>query len=172
MNGVISKHLSVIPLLNNKAKQLGTGILESFEFMTDCTNISIINVNNNNFNEIPINLNTFGSLTTIDISLNKRNFSRNSPMPNEIGEQLKYVFIDSNNIELFKYINNKRIIKQTDHYLFYKALIIIVKSQLDYVDCKLQLKFMRKNIVFNLLYPDQIDSFISMCSEFIFNSFS
>ena len=85
-----------------------------------------------------------------------------------IPKQLRTVLIDLNIIDLFKMNVNDRNVRNIPGYLkFYKSLFIIIKNQLDFVDCELQLNYSKRRIHLNLLDSDQIKTFISICKNSI-----
>ena len=113
-----------------------------------------------------MNLNKFNKLVKMDISFNKIGHG-NDGYHKQIGESLNVLLIDFDYIDTFKYLNNSRIVSQNVKNKYYKALFLIVNSKLDYVDCKLQLKLLKNNILLNLFYSYQADGFLSYCTNFI-----
>ena len=112
-----------------------------------------------------INFNIY-QLESIDLSNNliKSNTSHEI-LNNQIGWNLNIIYIDAKALKSIENLENNRIIRQIEGYTFYKALFIVVKSELDFVDCDLQLRFSKKNFILNLFYSNQIETFLFHCQN-------
>ena len=78
---------------------------------------------------------------------------------------MRVIYIQYDNIMLLEHFVNKRLIQKNGLNFFYKALFIVIKNDLDYLDCQLQLSYIRKMILLNLFYQHQIENFITVCKS-------
>ena len=62
-------------------------------------------------------------------------------------------------------LKNLRIVSKKSRDIFLKSFNIIVKNDLSYVDCLVQLDFLKRNINMNLVFQFQIDSFNIKCKN-------
>jgi hypothetical protein len=139
-------------------------MLENVEFLENCSMLGELKLSKNNIKNIKIQLNN-QDIKKIDISFNQIELI-NFDLDKKLGQYLESISIDPSAIKWFTNFRNDRIIKKTDLYLIYKTLYLILKSKLNYVDCKLQIDLSKKNILLNLFYPKQIDNFFTICKNF------
>ena len=59
------------------------------------------------------------------------------------------------------------MVKQNENNIFYKALFINLNRGHDYSNCLLQLHFLKRNILLNLIYLQQVDNFLESCRQII-----
>ena len=86
---------------------------------------------------------------------------------NQIAKNSKIISIDLDSIEtiISNNLTNKRISRQTSKYIFYNPLFIIIKNDLNFIDCNRQIKYATENILFNLFYSFQVENFLSKCAN-------
>ena len=145
---------------------LSNNLIENIQFLTDCTNLSMLSINNNKIDAYPIILNNFKSLFLMDMSFNKM---KSVSLQYEIGDLLRILTIDVENIDSFKYLKNDRLISQNFKTNYFKVLVLDIKT--DFIDCKLQLDFLKLNILLNLYYSNKVNTFVSLCKNSIYLEF-
>jgi hypothetical protein len=119
---------------------------------------------------MPSNLSYIKSLHEFDISFNQQidNSNHLNIELNRKTEKIVRINLDLNSVKLFeKYVNN-HIIKQVGNYEFFKAYFINIKSNLEFVDCKLQIEYLSRKIILNLFNLHQIENFLANCRSLIF----
>ena len=139
--------------------RLNRNLLTSLSFLENFTSLIDLNVSENQIKHFT--LYSVTNLINVDISFN--------PIENiYIGRNVRYLFIDLNLIEMFDDVQNERIVKITDKYVFLKSLYVVLNDQknngLNYVDCKLQRKLLVQRIFLNLLFSFQIENYLMNCS--------
>ncbi len=151
--------------VENKLKifDLSHNQIENDTFLRNFSSLTELKLNNNSIKNVNlIDLNKINDIRTIDLSFNKIQLNQMREFF-KIGPNLTTILIDLNLIELFDKVENERCIKQNEFIKFYKSLFIVTKNQLDFVDCQLQLKYLKKMILLNLFYSFQIQNFLSNC---------
>ena len=167
------KHIDSIgckTMLKFSYLDLSQNELEYFDFVTDCKNLGKLNVSHNRIKKMPSNLSNLKSLHEIDISFNEKIDDNNHLFIelNRITEKIVKINLDSNSVKLFeKYVNN-HLISHVGNYDFYKAYFLNVKSNLEFVDCKLQIEYLSRKILLNLFYVYQIENFLTNCKDLSF----
>jgi internalin A len=141
---------------------LSNNMIEKINVSANFTALDEFKISNNLIADINSIRFDYRKLKTIDLSFNRIKSFNTTEIKN-IGKQLTTILIDADSIELFKNIKNDRILKKNTIYTFYKSLNIITKSQLDFVDCQLQLKYLKNMIQLNMLYSFQIENIFSNC---------
>jgi Leucine-rich repeat (LRR) protein len=156
----LTKNLKTIYLNNNQLKKI--------PYFANYTNLGELILNNNNIDFIDVFNFSMNQLRTIDISFNSINSNNIIHIDINIGNDLKIVYIDLDTIDLLVNLNNYRINRENLYFKFYKSLYIIIKSDLNLVDCQLQLKYLKNKIHVNLFYLFQVQNFLSSCKTFEF----
>ena len=140
--------------------------LKNMSFVSKYKKIENLYINNNELESEPSLLNDqisilIGSnqLHEIDISFNDK---INEFKVNVIGQGLNYFQCDKVMIKNLLKLKNLRIVSKKSRDVFLKSFNIIVKNDLSYVDCLVQLDFLKRNINMNLVFQFQIDSFINI----------
>jgi hypothetical protein len=107
-------------------------------------------------------------LLIVDLSSIKNFNAKNG---SEIGAKLQKVFIDSTKIEKMKSLVNTRILSEHHYWSsisYLKGLYVVLKNDLDFVDCEFQIEFMKRNkIHLNLYYSFQITNFLNKCENYL-----
>ncbi len=91
-------------------------------------------------------------------------FNNITLFPNDFSESLQSVFIDKSQISLFdKMVNHRIVKKKAKQSRFLWALFLVVEEDLEFHYCNKTLEFMKRNVLLNLFYYNQIDSFFVKC---------
>ena len=144
---------------------LSNNQLENVDFIFDCSIINEIRLNNNQIRHIQLEILSYYYLKILDISFNPIEVRNQNLINLKIGENLMEIVLSINSIDLIQGLTNNRLIKQNEKNAFYKVLYIVLIDKLDYFDCKIQLDFLKRNILLNLFYSYQIDYFLSFCNK-------
>ena len=140
--------------------------LENVDFLANYTNLKIIQLNNNNIINIEklfVN-NNLNNVELFDVSFNTLNKNSNFKIE-MIGSEWKRIYLNHQYLHYFSLKKNDRMIKKSGSNIFLKSLLLyIFMENGDYfVDCHVQIEFIKRNILVNLADYKQIETFFDKC---------
>ena len=164
-----SNHIKLIDSIGCKQNKrfyvvdLSKNELENVDFLQSCSSsLRQIKLNHNKITNLSsANFFRYPNLRKIDLSYNPLEISQDI----KIAENLFEITLDANLVRSFINLQYNYLFKTTRKYLFYKTLTIRLHDQLNFVDCRLQIEFAKKNVLLNLFNAYQIDHFLSVCSK-------
>ncbi len=133
--------------------------IENIDYLSNSP-IFYLTLNNNNIRDIRV-LKNMTYLTKLDISSNS--ITKFEKFSNEM-IYLKQIFIDNDLISIIDDVRNIYFEKKNINYVYYQAIFAITTSKQDNrLDCLFVLKLSKRNILFNLLFNNQIEQFFNKC---------
>ena len=151
--------LNILDLSNNEIESL---------FLTDASYIRLIFINDNiNSTLKRFQFNFYEHLIKFDASFIK-NIEINAQSVTK--ENLNLIFIDETKINSIQNITNQRILMNKNieySFIYYKSLFVLIKNDLNYVNCYIQIELVKRNkIHLNLYYPFQVENFLNICQNY------
>ena len=143
--------------------------IEDIKYLRKLKTMKHLNVNNNHKNLTSFEIfsnSSFGRLSHLDIFTKSSisNVSNNQNIKHENLPDINKIFIGSNQLNLFQRMINKKPYNQKYKFSDFKeSIFLILKDDLDYLDCDLTLSFLKNDVLFNLFHQFQVDNYLTKC---------